>query len=174
MTTPANYKVTMEFQDNRGFRANVVLNGYVPDITSGTTTIPTVQAEAIAVATAVANMSNAKLIRTGFAFDYDYAQEPSTETGTYQLVQQKARLQGGDGNGGFMSISIPAPKDAIFLTSADNNLIVVDPTSALVTAFQAAASAGVETPRGGGPFTQFFGGQLREDKPRVRRVLQGA
>ena len=173
MPTPANYKCTMEFQDNRGFRANAVVNGFVPDITAGTTTLDAVFLESLATAGAVAALSNAKLIRAGFAFDYDYAQEPATESGVYELVQQKARLQGGDGNGGFMSLSVPAPKDAIFLTSADNNLIVVNPAAGLITTNLPIIAAGVGTARGGAPFAQFFGGQLVEGKPRRRRVLQG-
>ena len=120
--------------------------------------------------------TNAKVIRLGWGWDAEYAQEPSSETGTYELVIQKARLQGGDGAGGFMSVSIPAPKDGLFLTEASENLVVVSPTSDLLTALQdALAGAGIfPTPRGGKPFQQFFGGQLVEGKPRRRRVLQGA
>jgi hypothetical protein len=77
-----------------------------------------------------------------------------------------------------MSLSVPAPKDGLFLTSADNNLIVVNPAATILTNFQSAltnSGTGIfGTPRGGSAFAQFFGGQLVEGKPRRRRVLQGA
>lgn len=176
MPTPANTKIILEIQDNRGFRALTEFNGFSPDISTDTSVIGTMFGFIDAVRIAVAAASNAKVIRLGWGFDCEYAQEPSTEAGAYQLVTQKARLQGGDGNGGFMAASIPAPKDGLFLTMASEKLIVVDPASSLVTNLQGALDgAGIfPTPRGGQPFAQFFGGQLTEAKPRVRRVLQGS
>lgn len=170
---PANSPITLEFQDNRGFRAVTRISGFLADISIDATTVGTVYTAVVGIASAVAAMSNTKLIRIGFGWDFDYAQEPSSESGTYELVQQKARLQGGDGAGGFQAISIPGPKDALFLTSGDNNLIVVNPASSLLTAFQAALAGNVITPRGGSSFSQFFGGQLVSGKTPVRRVLQG-
>lgn len=171
---PSNQYFSMEFQDNRGFRATVRVNGFLPDISTGTVTLAQIYGAAAAVSAAVAACSNAKLVRVGTGFDFDYAQEPSSEAGTYELVMQKARLQGGDGNGGFEFLSVPAPKDALFLTTADNNLVVINPAAGGITGLQAALAANVTSPRGGGVFSQFFGGQLVEGKPRVRRVLQGA
>lgn len=174
MTVPANVHVDLEFQDNRGFRANMRLNGFDSDISADADTIASIYALVATVAADTALMSNAKLIKVGFGYDFDYAQEPSSETGTYELVIQKARLNGGDGAGGFMHASVPAPKDALFLTTADNNLVVVAPTASILTNWQGAVTALLASPRGGAPFAQFFGGQLIEGKPRVRRVLQGA
>lgn len=176
MPVPANTKITLEFQDNRGYRANLVVNGFEPDISADPNTVGGLYTEVAAVAAAVALASNSKLVKVGWGYDFDYAQEPATETGVYELVMQKARLNGGDGAGGFQHMSIPAPQDALFLTSADNNLVVVNPAASKITAIQAAL-AGTSlalTPRGGFSFQQFFGGQLVEGKPRVRRVLQGA
>jgi hypothetical protein len=167
--------IVLEFQDNRGFRGLTRINMFRPDISTDSTVNSALYADVVAVAAAVAAGSNSKLVRVGYSWDFDYAQEPSSETGTYQLVQQKARLDGGDGNGGFQHMSIPAPVDAMFLTTTQDDLIVVDPASTVVTGIQAALAAGVfKTPRLGQPFSQFFGGQLIEGKPRRRRVLQGA
>jgi len=178
MATPANITYQYEIQDNRGFRSNASVTMFDPDLDGSTITLGDIAAGAAAVGTVVQAMTNAKVVKSGFTFSFDYAQEPSSETGVYELVLQKARLQGGDGAGGFMSISIPAPKDALFLTSADNNLIVVNPTATILTNFQAAlvnSGTGIfPTARGGSAFAQFFGGQLVEGKPRRRRVLQGA
>src|SRR5215469_1025772 len=178
MPTPANVEFIYEIQDNRGFRSRVRISMFEPDIDASVSTLGDIAGGAEAVGTVLQAMYNAKVVRSGFAFNFDYAQEPSTETGTYELVMQKARLQGGDGNGGFMSLEVPAPKDALFLTSADSNLIVVNPAATILTNFQAAlnnANSGIfPTARGGSSFAQFFGGQLVEGKPRRRRVLQGA
>lgn len=173
---PSNFKITCEFQDNRGFRALADINLYVPDISADAAVVSAKYTYVAGVAAALALASNSKLIRVTFAYSFDYAQEPSTETGTYELVIQKARLNGGDGNGGFMRVSIPAPKDTLFLTTADANLVVVNPASTLVTGLQAAlaASGDYPTPRLGASFAQFFGGELVQGKPRRRRVLQGA
>lgn len=172
---PTNVLINLEFQDNRGFRSNTRVNMFRPDLSTDATVNSAYFSAVSAVAAAVAAMSNAKLIRVGYGFDFDYAQEPASEVGEYQLVQEKARLDGGDGNGGFQHISVPAPADALFLTTSQDNLIVVNPTSALVTAFQASLAAGLfKTPRLGQPFSQFFGGQYISGKPRRRRVLQGA
>lgn len=178
MATPANVSYDFEIQDNRGFRSTLSFNAFSVDIDTEAAAVSDLAAATEALGTAVQALTNAKVVRTGFSMNFDYAQEPSSETGVYELVIQKARLQGGDGAGGFMTASIPAPKDALFLTSADNNLIVVNPAAGILTALQAAlvhTTPGMfPTPRGGSVFAQFFGGQLVEGKPRRRRVLQGA
>jgi hypothetical protein len=178
MATPANVTFQYEIQDNRGFRSNMSINMFEPDIDASVTVLGDIATGVEAVGTVVQALTNAKVVKSGFTMSFDYAQEPSSETGVYELVIQKARLQGGDGAGGFMSLSVPAPKDGLFLTSADNNLIVVNPAATLLTNFQSAltnSGTGIfGTPRGGSAFAQFFGGQLVEGKPRRRRVLQGA
>lgn len=179
MPTPANVSLIMEFQDNRGFRATVRIPSlFSADITSTGVVLDDIWSASNAVFAAVQAMSNAKLIKAGWQFDALYAQEPSSETGVYQLVIDKAKLNGGDGNGGFQHIEIPAPKDALFETTTQDNLIVVNPGAGILTTFQGTlnhATAGMfATPRGGSAFAQFFGGQLVQGKPRRRRVLQGA
>jgi hypothetical protein len=173
MTVPANLALHFVVQDNRGFKANVKVSAFDVDVSADGVTVETFYGEVASVITALQAMTNAKVVKAGFGWSFDYAQEPSTETGTYELVVQKAKLLGGDGAGAFMSVEIPAPKDALFLTSADNNLIVVNPTASGITGFQTSL-AGFATARGGAPFSQFFGGQLIGAKPRRRRVLQGA
>lgn len=170
---PANQSVDMVFQDNRGFKALVRINGYQPDLSADGVPLNTYYGQVTAIASATAALSNTKLVRIAFGWSYDYAQEPSTETGTYELVIQKARLRGGDGVGGVMYTDIPGPKDSIFITSGSDNLIVVNPASSLIAAFQTACNA-LFTPRGGTSYAQFNGGQLVQGKPRVRRVVQGA
>jgi len=179
MATPANVSLHMVFQDNRGFKANVSIPSlFAVDIESSGTVLDDIWTAADAVFTTFALMSNAKLVEAGWSFSALYAQEPSSETGVYQLVIEKAQLEGGDGNGGFQSIQVPAPKDALFLTTTQDNLIVVNPAATILTNWQATlnhSTAGMfPTPRGGSAFSQFFGGQLRQDKPRIRRVKQGA
>lgn len=178
VAVPANVSYDFEFQDNRGFRALLRVNAFDADISADAATVGDVYTGTAAIGTALQAMSNAKIVRTSVSYAFDIAQEPSSETGTYELVTQKAHLEGGDGNGGFMAASVPAPKDALFLTSADNNLIVVNPAASILTAFQSAlthTNPGIyPTPRGGSSFALFFGGQLREAKPRRRRVLQGS
>lgn len=178
VAVPGNLKVTMEFQDNRGYRAITIANTFIADLTgagAAGATLADIWAATAAFSAAVAAASNSKLVRVGWGLDADYAQEPTSETGVYELVTQKARLDFGDGAGGFMHMSVPAPKDALFLTSADNNLIVVNPAAGILTAIQAAGAGLVGAPPRGGTWgAQFFGGQLVQGKPRIRRVLQGA
>jgi hypothetical protein len=178
MATPTNVTFQYEVQDNRGFRSNMSISMFDADIDANVTALQDIATGVEAVGALLQLVTNAKIIKSGFTMAFDYAQEPSSETGVYELVIQKARLQGGDGAGGFMSLSVPAPKDALFLTSADNNLIVVNPGATILTNLQAGLATSntglFPTPRGGAPFNQFFGGQLVEGKPRRRRVLQGA
>ena len=170
---PARTNWKFEVQDNRGFKASVSFIGFIADLSTAAATLATQQAAVAALGTALQAATNAKVVSTGFGFEFFIAQEPSTETGTYQLVNQKAHLLFGDGNGLKESVSIPAPKDGLFLTSSQDDLIVVNPASTLLTAIQT-ATANIGSPSGGVYGSQFFGGQLRAQKPRRRRVLQGA
>lgn len=178
MATPTNVFYEFELQDNRGFRSHVRFSAFITDTDGSTDTIGALASGTSGIGTALQAMTNAKVVKTGVSLSWDYAQEPSSATGTYELVQQGARLQGGDGAGGFMSVIIPAPKDALFETTTQDNLIVVKPDASALIALQAALAHTVlgvyPTPRGGSMFQQFFGGQLREGKARRRRVLQGA
>lgn len=178
MATPANVDYVYEIQDNRGFRALVRFSMFTPDMDTDATVVSDVATGVEAVGTTLAACTNAKIVKMGVVYGLNYAQQPSSETGVYQLVVEKARLEGGDGNGGFMSASIPAPKDALLLSSADNNLVVVDPAAGILTNLRNAlahSNTGLyPTARGGNVFAQFYGGQLVEAKPRRRRVLQGA
>jgi hypothetical protein len=174
MAVPARFGAKFVIQDDRGFRSNVRINAYLPHIDTVTTPLDTVYTDVAAIGTALAAMTNAKVVSTGFFATFDIAQEPSSETGTYQLVEQKAALLFGDGNTLKERIEIPAPIDGLFLTTTQDNLVVVDPTAATLTAFQAAVGALFNSPTGGVLMSQFFGGQLVGGKPRRRRVLQGA
>ena len=173
MATPANFSINLTFQDIQGFKALARFNAFLPDVESTGEILDDIWTNVHTVASAAAAMSNAKLVKIEFGYSADWAQEPTSESGQYRLVIQKARLEGGDGAGGFMSVQIPAPQDTIFLSSTQDNLIVVDPADSLVVALQTALTA-LTTPRGGHPFQQFFGGQLQNDNPRVRRVKQGS
>lgn len=174
---PANIEVGMVVQDKQGFRSNVRITGFNPDLSVDGNTLSSQLGNYLALAAAVQAMTNAKIVKISFGYSFDYAQEPSSESGTYELVIQKAKLRGGDGMGGFSATEIPAPKDGLFLTSGQDNLIVVNPSSALLTTattgFLATAQS-LPSPRGGSQFQQFFGGQLVQGKPRRRRVVQGA
>lgn len=195
MAVPADASIIGTFQDIQGFKSQVRIDVFLPDITGGTywgnTTLASINASALTGAASVlgrlASMSNAKLVETSFTLHAHYAQEPTTESGQYRLTRQKAKLEFGDGSGGFAFISVPAPADALFLTSGQDNLIVVNPAATLLTNLQAAIAAtadqgavadqnygGYVTPRGGIYGSQFFGGQLIQAKAPRRRVRQGA
>lgn len=174
MAVPAKWGAKFVVQDDRGFRANVRINAYLPHIDTTTTTLATVESDISAIGTAVQGITNAKVVSTGFFAEWDLAQEPSSETGTYQLVQQKASLLFGDGNVSRQRMLLPAPIDGLFLTTSQDNLIVVDPTAAGLAALQTAVNAVFNSTSGGQTFAQFFGGQLVQGKARRRRVLQGA
>lgn len=177
---PATFTLTMTFQDLQGFRSQTRIRAYLNDISTSTTVLGDMYAVATAVNAKVAAASNAKLIHTSMGQEWGWAQEPITESGKYELTRQKARIQGGDGAGAFMSMEIPAPVDALFFSGSltQDNLIVVNPASTSWTNLQSAivTASGtfqLDTARGGHPFSQMFGGQLIEDKPARRRVLQG-
>lgn len=168
-------KLTFEYvvQDNRGFKARVNIHGFTADISTDAALISDLFTVTAALGTAVANATNGKVVSTGFAFDFDIAQEPSTETGTYQLVQDKAILTFGDGTVLKEQVYIPAPRDSLFFTTTQDNLIVVNPASSIVTGLQSAVSS-QPSPAGGIILSQFFGGQYKGSKSRRRRVRQGA
>jgi len=175
---PATLIVVAEFQDLQGFRSKTEVRSFLNDLSTSGNLFSDVYAVATAITAKLALASNAKLIRQSFSVIWGWAQEPTTSSGKYELVQNKARLQGGDGAGGFMSMEIPAPADAMFLTSGQDNLVVVNPASTIITNLQAAITTAIgtfqmDTPRGGHPFQQFFGGQVQNAKAPRRRVLQG-
>lgn len=173
MATPARINLNYVVQDDRGFKARTRITAHADDILTLATTVGAFSTNVGAVGTAVQAGTNAKVVSTGFSVEWDIAQEPSSETGTYQLVIQGAHMTFGDGAGLKEFFTMPAPKDTLFLSSGADNLIVVNPASGIVTGLQSAASA-FNTAGDGVVFAQFFGGQLREGKPRRRRVLQGA
>jgi len=173
MATPSRVNLNFVVQDNRGFKARQRITAHVDDIETVSADLATFLGDVGAVGTALQAMTNAKVVSTGVSFEWDIAQEPSSETGVYQLVIQGAHLNFGDGAGLAEFLTIPAPKDALFLTSASENLIVVNPAATILTSLQSATS-NFNTVGDGVVFAQFFGGQLREGKPRRRRVLQGA
>jgi hypothetical protein len=177
VAVPTNITLNLEFQDNRGFKSHVKAHLFFPDITADGNLTSAIYADSNAVIAAIAAMSNSKLVKSGFQYTQNYAQEPTSETGEYQLVAEKAHMTFGDGNGGFQTLIVPAPKDALFLTTTQDNLIVVNPSSSLVTAVQSAMATlgadGYKTPRLGIWGSQFFGGQFEGGKARRRRVLQG-
>jgi len=173
MATPARANLNFVVQDDRGFKARVTMVTHVDDILPSTVVLGVYATDVAAVGTALAAMTNAKVVSTGFSFDFDIAQEPSTETGTYQLVNQGLHLAFGDGAGLKEFLTVPAPKDNLFLTTASENLIVANPAAAGITGLQTAMT-NFNTAGDGVWGAQFFGGQLRSQKPRRRRVLQGA
>lgn len=169
---PARVSVNLVLQDNRGFKARCRFIAFDPDVSTDANLISDAFTNAAAVGAAVAGMSNAKVVATGFAWDFDIAQEPASETGTYQLVQDKAVLTFGDGTVLKSHGIIPAPRDALFLTTSQDNLIVVDRASSELSALQSALAHYV-SPAGGVVGSQFFGGQYQGHRSRRRRVLQG-
>lgn len=190
---PAVLTVGAVFQDVRAFKSDVKLNlAYLPDISSdtglGTFPLTSIYAAVAGILTALAAMSNSKVVEQSIGIRFNLAQEPTTETGTYQLVQQHADFSFADGTMLRQRLAIPAPKDALFLTTSQDDLVVINPASSLLTALQSSITATVSVPavtggtlavftgqtRGGGTWgSQFFGGQMVQGKARRRRVLQG-
>lgn len=169
---PARLAADFVVQDNRGFRARVRFVGFDPDVSANGNLISGEFTVIAAIGTALQAMTNAKVVSTGFGWTFDLAQEPSSETGTYQLVQDKAILTFGDGTVLRSHGFIPAPVDAIFETSTQDNLIVVKPGTSQLNALQTALQQ-LPSPAGGAIGAQFFGGQYVGKKSRRRRVLQG-
>jgi hypothetical protein len=161
-------------QDNRGFKSTFRVHGFKTDISTDGGTLSVLYGLVAALGTALQAATNAKIVETGVQFDWSIAQEPSSETGTYQLVTEQAILRFGDGTVNLSRAYVPAPKDGLFLTGSSDNLIVVNPVSTELTNLQAAGNALWLTSAGSPVWSQFFGGQLVGRKPRVRRVLQGA
>jgi hypothetical protein len=173
VATPARLSINLVVQDDRGFKARVRFVTFDPDVSANGNLISGEFSAVAALGAAVQAFTNAKVVSTGFGWDFDLAQEPTSETGTYQLVQDKAILTFGDGSTLKNHVFIPAPVDAAFETTTQDNLIVIKPGASVVTGLQSAMSA-FNTPSGGVYGSQFFGGQYVGRKPRRRRVLQGA
>jgi hypothetical protein len=181
--TPIDIWINIETQDQAGFRANSRLNvGYLPDGTISTAVVGDLINEVFAngassVAGAFAAMTNAKVVRVSIGFDMDWATEPTGESGSYKYVITKARALYEDGKGEKEVLSIPAPKDSLFLTGTGMQT-TLDPTNtSLVGSTSLPHYVGLYGPwttaRGGTWGAQFFGGQLVNGKPRRRRVNQG-
>jgi len=173
MAVPARLNGNFIVQDDRGFRARVRVTAFDPDVSSNGNLISDAFTQVSTLGTALAAATNGKVVSTGFEWTFDLAQEPTTETGTYQLVQDKAILTFGDGTVLRNHLFVPAPKDAMFLTTTQDNLIVVNPASSIVTGLQSALN-NYPSAGGGTLGSQFFGGQYTGKKSRRRRVLQGA
>lgn len=174
VAVPARVSADFVVQDDRGFKANVRATGYIPDVSADSSLVSAVYTRIAAIGTALAACTNAKIVQSGMSWEWSIAQEPATESGTYELVIQKARLNWGDGTVLRSHTSVPAPVDALFLAASSENLIVVNPASTQLTGLQTAINAFLVSPAGEGIASQFFGGQLVQGKPRRRRVLQGA
>ena len=185
---PTQYNLIIVTQDQAGQRQITrIPYGYLPDGTADTTVVGTVVTDIFqnGVATCVANtwqaLTNAKIVRIGWQIDFDFAAEPTGETGDYEYVQSKASLNFEDGNGGKSRLMVPAPVNGLFLTGLGMQT-VVDPSLAagtgiigkFVTSMHALTGLGpgIPTPRGGNWGTQFFGGQLVVGKPPRRRRIQ--
>ncbi|HWU41724.1 MAG TPA: hypothetical protein VN203_29050, partial [Candidatus Acidoferrum sp.] len=65
MATPARVSLNFVVQDNRGFKALVKIRAHYDDILTSTETIGTVSTDVGAVGSALAAMTNAKVVSTG-------------------------------------------------------------------------------------------------------------
>jgi hypothetical protein len=116
-----------------------------------------------AVQGALANLSNAAIQR----YTGSLATEPSYgAAGQFQDIEDKARLIYTTSVGTVHHIDVPAPKAAIFLA----DLETVDPTNALVTAFNTLVLANVAN-RDGTPFANYVVGTRRRVRMRRKNTI---
>lgn len=183
--------VVLEVEDQAGQHSIVRINaGYAQNILTNTDTLWTNTASAVLqtifsngggadVVTAFAALTNAKIVRAGYAVNADWAAEPTGESGKQQYVQSKARTQWMDGHGIRAALSIPAPVDALFLTGVGMQTVVNPALSlagggGILGALQTAvATMGGLTAGRGVPLSIFNGGQLVIGKAPTKRRIQG-
>jgi hypothetical protein len=188
---PAKSYFLVEVEDIAGQHSLITINAeYCPDAVGASDTFFLLEvgtalgfvynsSNAPVLAGAIQALTNAKVVRAGFAAMADFASEPSSESGKQQFVQSKAKLHFLDGKGYQNAISIPAPVDALFLTGVGMQTVVNPALSlagggGIIGALQTAvANSGAKTPSGGVWGTQFQGGELVIGKAPKRRRIQG-
>jgi len=131
----AIYKLTywMDVVDVDGDVARVALNTFEGD----TGTVADIATNSATFGTDLIALSNGKTIRRGATLLFDEAQlivgtAPPTDA-IYPKVEDGARLQFSNALGSRASITVPAPKEAVFKDEGERN--TVDPTAAAVATF---------------------------------------
>lgn len=166
----ASYKLRYTFQvvDVNGDVANVSFPDFLID-TATVAALHTVSANLLGV---LAASTNGKIIRQGVSILFNEAQylvgtAPPTNA-EYSSVTDGAKLNFADGLGDRISVTIPAPIEALFGT--DSN--VVDSTEAQVLAFIAAVANDCHDPAGG-TYNLYKGGAKvgRHIRRRVTRLI---
>ena len=190
-TIPGRAAYLIEIQDITGQRARLQFNvedtpdyQVAPDTffqqTLGTAMQNVYSKGAVAdVVTAVAALTNAKVVRAGLLITADWASEPTSESGKNIYVQTKASLNFIDGFGGKNRVLIPAPVDGLFLAGVGMQNVVNPALSlagggGIIGALQTALVRGTPLTANGGSYgAQFEGGQLIQGKAPRRRRIQG-
>lgn len=161
-----NYKGTYDFQVT-DFNGDVATVRF-PVISSGTATIANLVTNAGTLETALAAATNGKVTRQGFSVLFNEAQylvgTAPPNNAEYSSVTDGARLQFADGGGERMSVTIPAPLEALF--GANSN--VVDSTQTDVAAIIAAV-ASICNSLSGSFFNLYKGGIKVGKRARRRR-----
>jgi|SRR5579872_5458840 len=166
----ANYDAFYEIQftDINGDTALMRVRTALPD----TTTFAAAVTGLGALVTDTAALTNAKVTRQSFSVLVNEAQylvgTSPPNNAEYSSVTDGARLNFADGSGDRMSVTIPAPVEAVFGPNSN----VVDSTEADVATFIAQIAA-TARPAVGGAFNLYKGGIKvgRRARRRVSRLI---
>jgi hypothetical protein len=112
--------------------------------------------EVLALVQAFKNMSQAKILGVTLAQEVDIStltgNSAAVSTGSFDRVRDQAILQlKRADNTGYLSVTVPAPVDAILMATGPYQMQDVNPASALILAFIAAGitEPAIATPQGG-------------------------
>jgi hypothetical protein len=164
----ANYRGRYEFQvvDINGDTAQVSLPIFVPD----TTTVASMVTGMGVLVTDIAALTNGKVTRQGLSLFINEAQyivgTAPPNNAEYSSVTDGAKLSFADGGGDRMSVTIPAPVEAVF--GANSN--VVDSTVSAVATFISDVAAHCFA-SSGGAFNLYKGG-VKVGKHSRRRITK--
>ena len=164
--TSYNGRYYIQITDINGDVAEVSFPTREPD----TTTLAAMQTGLAALATDLAAVTNGKVTRTSFRFLTNEAQylvgTAPPNNAEYSSVTDGAKLNFADGSGERMSITIPAPLEAIFGASSN----VVDSTEADIAALIAQVAASCISPNG--VTYNLYKGGVKTGKHSRRRVTK--
>ncbi len=134
----ADFKIAYNYTlvDADGNLGKVVIHSVVGDAALVSQSVTDLNA----LGTPLAALTNAKVAGTSYTVQVDAAQGLGTDA-PYAGIEDKARLSFRNAFGSKISVSIPAPKDAIFLPPPADD--VVNMANALVIAFHTAVTANV-------------------------------
>lgn len=163
---PGRLSYIFTVQDAHGDVAVTRMNSNLEDVSINTATVTALYTASQTLGSALAACMNGKIVKEGWAIDFNRAQKPTGPLGTYAHVYQSVDLNFGDGGLERTRLSIPTPLTTDMLADG----ITADPSDANVSALIAAFEANIHA-ASGNPFNEYLGGRFREGKPRRRTNL---